>query len=354
MKKLKVGLIGFGLSGRTFHSPLLLADTGFEVAAVSSRRIDEVKSVFPQAQVFEEAEALIHMSGLDLVINTAPNDLHYSLTKMALEAGRHVVVEKPFVNSSAEGRELIALAKQKSVALTVFQNRRWDSDFLTIKKLISENRLGQIKQFESHFDRWRPEVRVERWREKSGAGTGILYDLGSHLIDQALNLFGEPDSLQADVVAQKTEAATDDYFHVVLNYGSMRVILHSTSFADSTPRFQVFGDHATFTKYGLDPQEAQMREGLSPRDLEFGREEPENFGIVIEPGAGEAEAIESSVGQYSEFYRLLREHIMSLRENPASAPAKPLPVEPSEALRVIELIELAHESSKSGRRISLK
>lgn len=211
MKKFKVGLIGFGLSGKVFHAPLMKAHGGYEIELVSTSRADEVRALLPQAKVTKDPKEIIQHKDLDLIVNCAPNQFHYSYSAAALDAGKNVVVEKPFANSVDEGKKLISLAESAGKTLSVFHNRRWDSDFLTAQKLILSGTLGEIKQFESHMDRWRPAFRVERWREQALAGSGLFYDLGSHLIDQALSLFGEPEYVAADIAVQKQGGSADDY-----------------------------------------------------------------------------------------------------------------------------------------------
>ena len=342
MKKIRVGIIGFGLSGRVFHASLLKAHPGYEVKMVSSSRTQEVKEVFPLADVVTDPQQIISHPELDLVINCAPNNFHYSYSAAALENGKHVVVEKPFVNTVADGEQLINLACQKNKVLTVFHNRRWDSDFLTIKKLIATRRLGEIKQFESHMDRWRPTVRAERWREQPTEGSGLLYDLGPHLIDQALVLFGQPERLMADIQCQKETGVTDDYFHVILYYGKMRVILHSSSFTSTTSRFQIFGDRGGFTKYSMDPQEEQLRQGLSPLAPDFEFEDEKYFGTLTIPTS--AEVIPSEKGLYLNFYSELHAAMTSNGKPPVSA---------SEALQTMKLIAVAHQSSHEDKIIKV-
>ena len=325
---IRAGIIGFGLSGRVFHAGLLKDHPDYEIAYVSSSRPDDVQKVLPRAAVLSSPEELISQD-IDLVINCAPNSHHFSLSKLALENGKHVVVEKPFTNTVEEARELIALADREELVLSVFQNRRWDSDFLTVKKLIADGSLGEIKQFESHFDRWRPAVRSERWREQEGAGSGIWFDLGAHLVDQALVLFGKPDEVIKDVAVQKLRGAADDYFHVILKYGRIRVILHASSFTNSTPRFQVFGTQGTYTKFGLDPQEEQLRQGLSTRDAKFGRETHEANGILTSPDLNVSRVVESETGRYIDYYDKLS---LAIRGGGK------IPVPATEALDVIKIL----------------
>lgn len=344
MNKIKVGIIGFGTSGRFFHTPLLQGHGGYEIAMVSSSKPNEVKSVLPNAQVVSTVEDLLKNQEIDLVINCAPNAYHFQYAESALKSGKHVVVEKPFVNTLDEGKRLIALAAEVKKSLTVFQNRRWDADFLTVQRLLKENKFGIIKQFETHFDRWRPNVRSERWREQDGVGAGLFYDLGSHLIDQVLILFGMPSSVIADITQQKNRAKSDDYFHIVFVYHTMRVIIHASSFTSATPRFQIFGDRANFIKHGLDPQEEKLRAGIPTYTDGFGIETPENSGQLITPEEGTAVVVASEKGDYMKFYSLLYRNI-TLGER--------IPVRAEDALNVIKLIEVCFQSAKEGKTINV-
>jgi scyllo-inositol 2-dehydrogenase (NADP+) len=348
MNKIKVGLIGFGLSGRVFHTSLLKACNQFEIKKVYSSRVNEIKETLPKTVIVNDIKSIIKDTDIDLVIICGPNMTHYDQCKMALLAGKHVVVEKPFVSNSIEGEELISLAKKQDLILTVFHNRRWDSDFLVIKKLISDNRLGNIKQFESHFDRWRPVKREGRWKENPGLGTGILFDLGSHLIDQCLCLFGKPDSLFADLADQKDNDGVVDYFHVILQYKEMRAVLHSSSFSLKNPRLNVLGDNGNFVKYGLDTQEAALITGADPREDGFGKERASDYGFLITKLDEEIveEYIASPKGCYLEFYKQLANAIEKMNLELA-------PVNPESALDVIKIIEAAQVSSLKRKWVDL-
>lgn len=317
INKVRVGLIGYGLAGKVFHSPLIQNHSGYEILSVYTSKTDEVKLQMPNVEVVQNIDKIIRNPEIDLVINCAPNEFHYEYTFEALKNNKHVVVEKPFVNNIAEGEALIKLAKEQDKILSVFHNRRWDGDFLSVKKLIDSGSLGEIKQFESHMDRWRPEVR-NRWKERAGVGSGLLYDLGVHLIDQVLCLFGLPEKIMGDVECQRMNAQTDDYFHLILIYKKMRVILHASSFCSQSPRFQVYGDKFSFVKFGVDPQEEQLKMGLSPKDPRYG----------IEEGMEK--------GNYPYFYDQLYQALIYKKE---------VPVKPEQALKAIKLIELAKESS---------
>ena len=348
MKKINVGIIGFGLSGRVFHTSLIKACDQYEIKKVFSSRVNEIKESLPNTEIVSDIENIINDTDIDLVVICSPNFNHYDQCKMALLAGKHVVVEKPFVSNSIEGEELITLAKGQELLLTVFHNRRWDSDFLAIKKLINENSLGRIKQFESHFDRWRPVKRDGKWKEKPGVGTGILFDLGSHLIDQCLYLFGKPDSILADLVDQKSNDGVVDYFHIILQYKEMRAVLHSSSFSLKNTRLSILGENGNFVKFGFDPQEADLNSGVDPREESFGREQVADYGLLTTKinEKTKEEYIPSPKGCYLEFYNQLANAIE--RMNPEL-----IPVKPESALDVIKIIEAAQVSSSDRKWIDL-
>jgi scyllo-inositol 2-dehydrogenase (NADP+) len=266
---------------------------------------------------------------IDVIIITTPNNTHFSTAKKALLANKHVVVEKPFVISSNEGSELNELANKQHKILTVYHNRRWDSGFLTLKKLLAQKTLGNLTQVEIHFDRFRPEVNPAKWRETMGRGNGILYDLGSHLVDQALNLFGSPKNYFADVGIQRPGGEAPDYFHIIFQYDPLRVILHASSVVPRPlAHFVVHGDGGSFVKWSLDPQEAQLRAGMLPNHPDFGKDE--TLAELTLPGQS-AEAYPLERGDYAEFYRQLYRAIVDRRFEP--------PVLAKEALEVIEWIE---------------
>ena len=330
MEKLNVGLIGFGLSGKVFHAPLLKATPGFEVTKVFSSKISDVLTAFPKAKIVRNVQEIIDDPTIDLVINCAPNSHHFSHTKAALEAQKHVLVEKPFVNTVKEGLQLIELSKKQNRVLSVFQNRRWDNDFLTIQKLLQAQTLGKLRIFESNFDRLRPQTNSDRWREAPGAGSGTLYDLGAHLIDQALVLFGKPDAYFVDAEFQRENSEAHDYFQVVMRYGAMRVVLRSSSFTQTTPRFHLQGTKGSFKKAGLDPQEASLKLGADPLAAGFGIEDEKYSGeLILESGRSR---LKSEKGEYLRFYQELYQAV--LKNSKAANPVKP-----EEALEGIKIIE---------------
>ncbi|MBR9908945.1 MAG: oxidoreductase [Gammaproteobacteria bacterium] len=339
---IKTAIVGYGFSARTFHIPFLETLAEFDLLAVSSSQGELVRQQLPDVSLYANAEAMLTDSDAELVIITAPNDVHFPLAKLALQCNKHVLLEKPFVTSVAQGEELIALAAEKKRVLTVYQNRRWDGDFLTVKKLIAENRLGNIRYYESHFDRFRPQVR-QRWRETAADGGGILYDLGPHLLDQALQLFGRPAALTARCRAMRADASTTDFFHLLLDYADKQVVLHASPFcAGPNLRFQLQGDQGSYVKYGLDPQEDRLRAGVCPDHDHWGDEVAADFGTLYR--AEGAAPVTTESGGYQQFFRQLA---AAIRRD------QPPPVSAVEALWTIELIELAIDSSRRGVTLAL-
>lgn len=256
---IRVGLIGYGYASKTFHAPLIAGTPGMALAAVSSSDATKVHADWPSVPVVSEPKHLFNDPNIDLIVIPTPNDTHFPLAKAALEAGKHVIVDKPFTVTLSQARELDALAKSFGRVLSVFHNRRWDSDFLTVKALLNEGTLGEILFFESHFDRFRPQVR-NRWREQAGPGSGIWYDLAPHLLDQAVNLFGLPVSMTVDLAQLRPGAQTTDYFHAVLSYPQRRIVLHGTMVAAAeSARYILHGTRGSFVKFGLDPQEERLK-----------------------------------------------------------------------------------------------
>jgi scyllo-inositol 2-dehydrogenase (NADP+) len=342
MKKLQVGIVGYGFSGEIFHAALLKALEEFELAKFVSSNPQKVKSHFPNAEVVSNIEDLLSDPNIDVVIVTTPNITHYPFAKQALLAGKHVVVEKPFVNHSKDADDLIRIAAQENKVLSVYQNRRWDNDFLTVKACIESGALGEVYYLQSNFDYYQPQV-TNQWREQDLEGSGKLYDLGAHLIDQALLLFGLPDTISGDVLAQKENGVADDYFHIILGYGKLRVILHSgTIVKHSGPRFQVHGSKGSFIKYGLDPQADALIQGKRPGDPIWGKEHEEYYGeLSIDIGGIPLKGkIETIPGSYESFYKEL---YLSITEK------RPAPVSATDAMNTIKVIEAVKKSNQEKR-----
>ena len=341
-KTINIALIGYGFVGKTFHAPLLQSVDGLKLAVVSSRDEEKVKRDLPDVQVVATPEEAIQHPDVDLVVIASPNATHAPLAALALNAGKHVVVDKPFTLDMQEARDLIALADEKQRLLSVFHNRRWDSDFLGIKQVIEEDRLGKVKLFESHIDRFRPEVRV-RWREQNVPGSGLWFDLGPHLIDQTLQLFGLPQSVQGNIATLRDGAEINDWAHVVLNYPEHKVILHASMLvAGGTSRFTVHGDKASVVKARIDQQEAQLLAGVIPGSESWGEDSDD---MVLFDAAGDATRLKTPKGDQRQYYINVRDALTGTIGNP---------VHPVEALAVMAVLEAAVRSSETGSTQTLE
>jgi predicted dehydrogenase len=337
---IRVGVIGFGFVSKTFHVPLLKATDGYKIAAVSSSHPADVKALIPDVDVVSDPKALATHPDIDLVVVASPNETHAPLAEAAMSAGKNVVVDKPFTITVEQARHLGAVATKNDVLLSVFQNRRWDSDFLTIQDAIRRGLVGKIALFESRIDRFRPDVR-ERWREIPGPGAGLLYDLGPHLIDQTLVLFGVPDSVQATTAKQRRGARTDDYFQLVLRYGEMVAILGAGSLVSGgSARFAVHGEKTSVVKQKPDIQEDQLKAGVLPGAKEWGLD-PDDA-TMYEGASGETRAIRSARGDQRGYYVALREALLGRARNP---------VPPEQGATVMAIIEAALRSDAEGRRV---
>jgi predicted dehydrogenase len=341
---LGVALLGYGYAGKTFHAPLIESVPGLHLAAVGSSSAGKVHADWPDVFVSAAPDEATGRPGIDLVVVATPNDTHFELARRALLAGKHVVVDKPFTVTVAEAEELAALAEQGDRVLSAFHNRRWDADFLTIRSLVASGALGDVVYFESRLDRFRPEVRA-RWREQPGPGSGLWYDLGPHLLDQALELFGAPEALYADLALQRRGATATDYFHVLLRYEGLRVVAHGSMLvAGGSLRFVVHGTEASYVKTGVDPQEDALKRGQRPGGESWGRDERDGVLIRWTDEGQRSKAVPTLAGDYRAYYAGVRDAILAGVANP---------VAPSEAVAVMRLLELAIESSASGRELGV-
>jgi scyllo-inositol 2-dehydrogenase (NADP+) len=286
----------------------------------------------------DSLDALLDRS--DLVVIASPNTTHFPIAKAALEAGKHVVVDKPFAVTLEEAEELILLAKERGRMLTVFHNRRLDSDFLTLKRILP--RIGAISLYEANWDRFRPTIK-QGWRETEKPGGGVWYDLGPHLVDQALQLFGMPQSVSADIFAQRAEARADDYFDVTFHYASRRVCLRCSSLvADPRPRMAAHGSEASYVKFGLDPQEPALKDGADPLDPGFGTDHRTGTLTFADGGS---QSIPNERGDYLAFYEAVADSVLD---------GAPVPVDPADARDGLLLISLARRASELGQRLSVR
>lgn len=343
---IRVGLIGFGLSGRVFHAPFVMNDPGMTMAYVCSSKADEVRAVLPDVSVVSSAESVFAAPDVDLVVITTPNALHFDQAKLALENGKHVLLEKPSVTRLSQIEALCALAQQKGLVFCVYQNRRFDGDFLRLKALIESAELGELKHLDSRFDRFRPTAQA-RWREEPGVGTGIFWDLGPHILDQALSLFGPPKWLHASIDKLRDGSQTHDWFEVELGYDDKRVRLASTPFeAGDMRRFNARFTKGSWQCVGLDPQEEALRAGQMPWQDEFPSKAAQQ--IITRFVAHSQDDIESiqeaaTQGDYAAFYAQLRDAILDKGEAPVAM---------EQACQLIYLICLAEQSAESGQRMS--
>lgn len=334
---INVALIGYGFAGKTFHAPLLSATAGLNLYAIVSSDAAKVQADFPGMRVIADAQQAIADPNIDLVVIASPNTTHAPLAREALEAGKHVVVDKPFTLNMQEARELIALAEEKGQLLSVFHNRRWDSDYLGVRQAIEQGLVGRVVQFESHIDRFRPQVRV-RWREQNVPGSGLWFDLGPHLIDQALQLFGLPESVQGNIATLREQAEVNDWAHVVLNYPEHRVILHcSMLVAGGVSRFSVHGDKGSLIKAHADRQESQLLAGVTPGSAGWGADDD---AMVLYSGEEAPRQLPTPAGDQRQYYIQIANALNGQQENP---------VPPQQALAVMAVLEAAVKASESGQ-----
>jgi predicted dehydrogenase len=344
MPPFRVALIGYGLAGSAFHAPFIATNRDLSLTAVVTRdegRRDQARRLHPDVELLDTPDEVWHRAGdFDLAVVASPARTHLELATAAVEAGLPVVVEKPFVRSAAGARALVESARRRDVLLTVFQNRRWDGDFLTVRKLIDQDELGEVTRFESSFERWRPDVDPGSYEQEDPSVGGVLFDLGSHLVDQALQLFGPVKSVFGELDTRRPGTRAEDDVFVALTHesGVRSHLWMSAAATQSAPRFRVLGMRAGYVKYGLDVQEDALRAGQVPGGPEWGREPEEAWGVV---GAGDAvRTVPTEAGAYQEFYRGL---VASLRDG------APPPVDPQDAVSGLEVLEAARLSAEEGR-----
>jgi predicted dehydrogenase len=342
---LRVALVGYGLAGRVFHAPLINATPGLALHTVVSSDAGKVHADLPEVGIVSDPQIAFDYSAIDLVVIASPNVTHAPLAIAALQAGRHVVVDKPFAIDLAEAQSVATAARASGRLLGVFHNRRWDADFLALRALIEAGTLGDIAEVHSHFDRFRPTV-PDRWRERAGPGAGLWLDLGPHLVDQTLQLFGPPDAVQADIAIQRAGAQVDDFFHVVLRYPRLRVVLHAGALVPGAGlRFAVHGTRGSWCKHGLDPQEAALRAGSVPGAADWGIDPaPGRLLRVASDGMLRDAPSPTPAGDYRAFYAGIRD---AIRDG-----ATP-PVTIDEALDVMRVLQAGIDSTMTGRVVSL-
>jgi predicted dehydrogenase len=340
-KTIRVGLVGYGFAGKTFHAPLVQSVPGLALSVIGSAKREILQATYPGVQVCSAAEVPTHPD-VDLVVIASPNESHFPLAAAALRAGKDVVVDKPFTVTLAEARSLSEIAAQHNRILSVFHNRRWDSEILATKAILETGVLGDISHYESHIDRFRPGVR-QRWREDPGPGAGLWFDLGPHLIDQALHLFGLPHSVNGSFGILRKEGLTDDWAHVQLNYDRLRVVLHASSLVSGGgPRSVLHGTRGSWAKFSADTQERQLMSGMFPVDPGFGHDP--NPGIIYDGATGAQTEVPSPAGNQREYYVGIRDAILG--EGPVPVPVK-------YAVAGMAILETSYESGAQGRVLPL-
>jgi predicted dehydrogenase len=358
-REIGVGVIGYGLGGRVFHAPFVSAVPGLKLVSIMTSKGDDAAKAYSSARISRSIDDLLGDKSIELVVVSTPNETHFDIASRALNAGKHVVIDKPFAATSAEARQLADLASSKGLLVVPFHNRRWDGDFLTVRKILADGSLGRVVTFESHFDRFRPTPRENTWKEAGNPANGMLFDLGPHLLDQVLAVFGAPEAVTASVRSDRDQTEIEDAFDITLHYPAANgkgLLAHCRSSylaCINAPRFLLHGTHGSFIKFGLDPQEPALvggakvpRMGSPDRWLE---EKESAWGklavapVLSDPTMLVEKVIKTESGDYRGFYANVRDAILG---------KAPLAVTPEDGYRVIRLLELARESS--AKRCTLK
>ncbi len=348
MQKIKTALLSYGMSGRVFHAPFLHAHQGFILAGAWERSTRLIQQHYPETKSYSSLESVLQDNTIGLVVVNTPTATHYEYAKQALLAGKHVVVEKAFTTTVAEAEELKKLAEKQNRKLSVFQNRRWDSDFKTVQQIVSEGYLGAIVEVTLSFDRYNPSLSAKQHKETPGGGAGITKDLGPHLIDQALVLFGMPNAVFADIRITRPASQVDDCFEIILYYASFRVRIKAGYFVrEATPAYALHGTKGSFLKTRGDVQEASLQAGRKPSEVGWGIEPESEKGLLHTEKDGKIirECIHTLQGNYMGYYEGMYK---AISEN------KPVPVSAEEGIRVMRIIEAALESSLEKRVVELK
>lgn len=351
MELIKTGIASYGMSGQVFHAPFINSNPHFKLCKIVERSKDLATKHYPDVKIVRSVEELLSDKEIELVIINTPDSTHYQYTQLALEAGKHVIVEKPFTTTVEEGEKLVALAKEKNLMLSVYQNRRWDADFLTVKEVIEKGLLGRLVEFESTFSRYRNYIKPNTWKETGKSGGGLTYNLGSHLIDQAIELFGMPEAIYANITTQRTGGMVDDYFMINFIRPSLHPELRITLKAGylmriPEARFTLHGTYGSFVKHGFDPQEEDLTNGKKPHLPNWGKEPESQWGLLHTEleGAEFYGKYSGKNGNYGLFYDNVYEYLRM---------GKPLLTNAENNLKVINVIEAAYRSSKEERIIKL-
>lgn len=344
---INTAILSYGMSGLVFHGPLLKVNHRFNVLQVWERTKEISKKHFPIVQIVKTFDEILNNPQIELVIVNTPDKFHFEMAKKTIEAGKHLAVEKPITQKSTEAAELVTLAKEKGVILTVFQNRRWDGDFRTVQQILKEKKLGRLVEFESHYDRYRTEITPNTWKEEADEYGGVLYNLGSHMIDQAFVLFGKPNAVTAHLKIVRTGGVVTDYYDIRLEYNGFSAILKCSYLVKNPgPRYSVYGEYGTFHKHGIDPQEELLKAGNLPVWADWGKEPIDEWGTIVYEKDGETteELVETLPGNYNIFYNNLFEAIRKGKE---------LLVKPEETVEVLKIMEACVESNRSKKTIIL-
>lgn len=352
MEVIKTGLAAFGMSGQVFHAPFISTNPHFELCKIVERTKELSRERYSGATIVRSFEALVNDPEIELIVINTPDSTHYEYARQALEAGKHVIVEKPFTSTSAQGEELITLADNKQLMLSVYQNRRWDADFQTIQEILSKNLLGRLVEYESTFARYRNFIKPDTWKETGEAGGGLTYNLGSHLIDQAIRLFGMPEALFADIATMRTGGKVDDYFVIRFLRPALapevKVTLKASYLMrEAEPRFVLHGTLGSYVKYGVDKQEAALLAGEIPNRSHWGEETEQEWGLLHTEIDGQevCRKYPGIPGNYDGFYQNVYEHLRL---------GKPLQTGARDVLDVIRVIEAAYQSQDGNKVIDLK
>lgn len=348
-EKLRVGIIGYGFASKTFHAPVITSIPNLQLTKIVQRKSTNANQRYPEVEVVSHVDDLYQDDAIDLIVVATPSTDHVKFVRDALLAGKHVVVEKPFTTTSAEADELTQLAKEQGKVLSVFHNRRWDGDFMTLRRLLDGGMLGDVKEAVFRWDRYIPDANPDKWRDSNALGSGVLYDLGVHFFDQVLCLFGNPDKIRAEVSSLRADTIADDYFDVTLGFrNDLRVTIKSTVLArEPGPRYVVHGTEGSFVKFGNDPQEQALIAGRSPAENEWGKESQEMWGTLntVVNNLHVVGTVETVAGAYQAYYQNIYDAITDRAE---------LIVKPEEAKMAIKLIELSLVSSREGRTVDVE
>ncbi|UKJ06653.1 Gfo/Idh/MocA family oxidoreductase [Solitalea lacus] len=347
LSPITTGICSFGYSTKVFHAPLIINNHNFKWTAVVERNNEASKEQYPQLTIYKSVDDLLKDDSLELIIVNTPNQTHYDLAKKALLANKHVIIDKPFTATAAEAKELISLANERQKMLSVFHNRRWDGDYLIVKNVIESEALGRLVEADFRFERFKTELNPKKHKEEAAPATGLLYEIGTHIIDQAIALFGMPQSLFADIRKTRDGSLVDDYFELLLFYPNFRLKLKSTILAkEELPGYILHGTNGSFIKKRMNLQEMQLAAGMTPFETDYGVEPEAEWGIlnIINDGVSMKKQLPTPVSNYAKFYELVYDHIRN---------KGPVPVNPQDAMKGIQLIEAAYKSNITKQVVNL-